>query len=157
MKLREIAKVIKGVHLLEDTVKDNVKTYKELSMLSLEPISFLDERKVIKVNVSHNVSPKQLTKEGDVIVSLYSPMIACYVEKNQEGYAVPHYMGIVRMKNYVKMDSRFIVHFINSARGRRALSKRLESSFSSKPTSLSLVMLNEVELLTGANYLMDRF
>ena len=156
MKLREIAEVIKGVHLLEGSAKDKVKSYKELSMLSLESIAFLDVRKVITVNVEHKVSPKQLTRAGDVIVSLYSPMIACYVEKGQEGYVVPHYMSIVRVKKYMKMDSRFIVHFINSARGRRTLAKRTENFSSSRPTSLPLIMLNEVELLTGANNLMER-
>ena len=155
MKLREIAEVIKGVHLLEGAKK--VKTYKELSMLSLEPISFLDERKMIKVNVTDKVSSKQLTRAGDVVVSLYSPMIACYVEKGQEGYVVPHYMAIIRMKNFKKMDSRFIVHFINSVRGRRALAKTSESFSSSRPTSLPIVMLNEVELLANSNNLMERF
>ena len=155
MKLREIAEVIKGVHLLEGGAKDKVKTYKELSILSLESIAFLDVRKVLTVDVSHKVSSKQLTKAGDVIVSLYSPMIACYVEQGQEGYVVPHYMSIVRMKNYKKLDSRFIVHFINSTRGRRALAKTSENFFSSRPTSLSLAMLNEVELLAGTNNLME--
>jgi hypothetical protein len=156
MKLQEIAEVIKGVHLLEGTVKEKVKLYKELSMLSLEPISFLDERKVITVNVAHKVDSKQLTKAGDVIVSLYSPMIACYVEKGQEGYVVPHYMTIIRIKNYMKIDSRFIVHFINSARGRRALAKTSENFSSSRPTSLPIAMLNRVELLAGANNVMER-
>ncbi|HIP51401.1 MAG TPA: hypothetical protein EYG94_04855 [Campylobacterales bacterium] len=156
MKLREIAEVIKGVHLLEGTKKEKAKTYKELSMLSLESIAFLDERKMISVNVAHKVSPKQLTKAGDIIVSLYSPMIACYVEKGQEGYVVPHYMSIVRVKNYMKMDSRFIVHFINSTRGRRALARTSESFSSSRPTSLPIAMLNEVELLAGTNKLMER-
>ncbi len=157
MKLHEIADVIKGIHLLEGSAKEKVKTYKELSMLSLEPISFLDERKIIKVNVSHKVSSKQLTRAGDVIVSLYSPMIACYVEKGQEGYVVPHYMSIVRVKNSRKMDSRFIVHFINSARGRRALAKTSEYFASSRPTSLPIAILNEVELLKDTNNLIERF
>ena len=156
MKLREIAEVIKGVHLLEGNSTEKVKSYKELSMLSLEPISFLDERKMLVVNVAHKVFPKQLTQAGDVIVSLYSPMIACYVEKGQEGYVVPHYMSIVRVKKYMKMDSRFIVHFINSARGRRALVRTAESFSSSRPTSLPIAILNEVELLAGTNNLMER-
>ena len=157
MKLREVAEIIKGVRLIESTKKEKLKTYKELSMLSLESISFLDERKVIKVDVDHKVSTQQLTKAGDVIVSLYSPMIACYVEKGQEGYVVPHYMSIVRVKRNTKIDSRFIVHFINSSRGRRALTKTSETLFSSRPTSLPIAVLNEVELLEGTNNLMERF
>ena len=156
MKLREIAEVIKGVHLLEGEKKEKVKKYKELSMLSLESIAFLDLRKVISVNVAHKVSAKQLTKAGDVVVSLYSPMIACYVEKGQEGYVVPHFMSIIRVKKYMKMDSRFIVHFINSTRGRKALAKTSECFSSSRPTSLPIVILNEVELLAGTNNLMER-
>ncbi|CAA6824757.1 MAG: Unknown protein [uncultured Sulfurovum sp.] len=155
MKLQEIANVIKGTYLVEGHSKASLTEYKELSMLSLEPVAFLDERKMIKVNVGEKVSPKQLTRAGDIVVSLYSPMIACYVEKGQEGYVVPHYMSIIRMKNNLKMDSRFIVHFINSARGRRALSKMSESYSSSRPTSLSLLVLNEVELLADTNNLME--
>ena len=157
MKLREVSEIVKGVHLVEEPKREKVKAYKELTMVSLEPISFLDERKVIKMKSSSRVSSKQLTKAGDVIVSLYSPMIACYVEKGQEGYVVPHYMAIIRMKSYVKLDSRFIVHFINSARGRRALMKISEVLSCSRPTSLPLVTLNEVELLTESNTIVDRF
>ena len=156
MKLREVAEVIKGVHLFEGSKKEKCKKYKELSMVSLESIAFLDERKVIEVEVAHKVSSKQLTKAGDVIVSLYYPMIACYVEQGQEGYVVPHYMAIIRMKNPKKMDSRFIVHFINSARGRRALAKTSEKLFSTRLTSLPLAILNEVELLAETNNLMER-
>ena len=156
MRLREIAEVIKGVHLFEGCKKEKHKRYKELSMVSLESIAFLDERKTIEVDVAQKVSTKQLTKAGDVIVSLYYPMIACYVEKGQEGYVVPHYMAIIRMKNHKKIDSRFVVHFINSTRGRRALVKTSEKLFSSRPTSLPLAMLNEVELLADTNNLMER-
>ena len=157
MKLQEVAEVIKGAYLLEGKADENKIEYKELSMISLEPISFLDERKLITVNSYMEVSSKQLTKAGDVIVSLYFPMIACYVEEGQEGYVVPHYMAIVRMKPYVKIDSRFIVHFINSARGRRALQKVSKGLTLSRPTSLPLVALREVELLAETDKVMDRF
>ena len=156
MKLREIAEVIKGVYLLEGKPKKKTKVYKELSMMSLESISFLDERKMLNIKSSEKVSNKYLTRAGDIVVSLYSPMIACYVERGQESYVVPHYMAIVRMKSYVKLDSRFIVHFINSARGRRVLMKTSELLSQSRPTSLPLVMLNEVELLAESNKLLDR-
>ena len=156
MKLREVAEVIKGAYLLEGKSNDKKREYKELSMISLEPISFLDERKVITVNSSTEVSSKQLTKAGDIVVSLYLPMIACYVEKGQEGYVVPHYMAIIRMKPYVKLDNRFIVHFINSTRGRRALQKVSKGLNLSLPTSLPLVALNEVELLSESDRVIDR-
>jgi hypothetical protein len=157
MKLREVADVIKGCYLLEGKKKEKENIYNELSMVSLEPISFLDERKTIQVNSNQKVSSKQLTKAGDVIVSLYSPMIACYVEKGQEGYVVPHYMAIVRMKSFVKLDSRFIVHFINSTRGRKSFMQYADRLCQSRPTSLPIVMLNEVELLADVNSLMERF
>ena len=156
MKLREVAEVIKGAYLIEGKANKKSKTYNELTMVSLEPIAFLDERKTIIINIEKELSPRQLTKAGDVVVSLYSPMIACYVEKGQEGYVVPHYMAIVRVKSFVKIDSRFIVHFINSARGRRALAKTSESFSNSRPTSLPIVLLNEVELLAGTNNIMER-
>ena len=50
MKLREVAEVIKGAYLLEGKANENKRQYQELSMISLEPISFLDERKIITVN-----------------------------------------------------------------------------------------------------------
>jgi len=157
MKLREVAEVIKGAYLLEGKANKKKKIYKELTMVAIEAISFIDERKLMSVETSQSVNSKQLTKAGDVIVSLYSPMIACYVEKGQEGYVVPHYMAIVRMKSYVKMDSRFIVHFINSSRGRRALEQSSKSLYSCRPTSLPLATLNEVELLSETDRVVERF
>lgn len=156
MKLGEVAEIIRGVHMLEVNTKAKKHVYKELSMFSLEPISFLDERKVLVVNTTQKVSPRQLTRAGDVVVSLYAPMIACYVEKGQEGYVVPHYMSIIRLKAHLRLDSRFIVHFINSARGRRVLAKTAQDFSTSRPTSLPFMMLKEVELLAGANNLMER-
>ena len=156
MKLKDIAEVVKGVHLIEGKRSEKVKVYKELSMVSLEPISFIDERKLIKIQSNKIVSPKNLTKAGDVIVSLYHPMIACYVEKGQEGYAVPHYMAVVRMKSRSKVDSRFVVQFINSARGRRALAKPSIVFKQSRPTSLPVTLLSEVELLKEVNSLLDK-
>lgn len=157
MKLREIAEIIRGVHLIENETESNHYIYQELSMLALEPISFLDERKVLSVKSSSLVSSEYVTQVGDVVVGLYMPMIACYVEQGQEGYIVPHHMAIIRLKPYLNLDSRFIVHFINSARGRRLLLNRSKDFSAVKPTSLPLAMLSEVELLAGANNIMERF
>lgn len=156
MKLGEIAEIIKGVHILEVNTKEKKYVYRELSMFSLEPISFLDERKVLMVNAVKKVPARQLTRAGDVVVSLYSPMIACYVEKGQEGYVVPHYMSIIRLKSHLRLDSRFIVHFVNSARGRRVLAQATQDFSTSRPTSLPFMMLKEIELLADANNLMER-
>ena len=156
MKLKEVAEVIKGAYLVEGKAKSKNKACKELTMVALEPISFLDERKLLEVKCTNEASTKQLTKAGDVVVSLYHPMIACYVEKGQEGYVVPHYMAIVRRKPYVKLDSRFIVQFINSTRGRRALAEKAREFDFVNPTSLPLATLSDVELLADTNRLMER-
>jgi len=156
MKLKEVAEIIKGAYLLEGKAKSKKKACKELTMVALEPISFLDERKLLEVKCTNEASSQQLTKAGDVIVSLYHPMIACYVEKGQEGYVVPHYMAIVRKKPYVKLDSRFIVQFINSTRGRRALAEKAREFDFVNPTSLPLATLSDVELLADTNRLMER-
>ncbi len=156
MKLKEVANIIKGAYLKEELGKKSCK-YKELTMISLEPISFIDERKVIEVNCSSNVLSTQLTQEGDVIVSLYYPMIACYVEKGQEGYVVPHYMAIIRLKPYVNIDARFIVQFINSTRGRKALCKELSSLYGIRPSTLPLKYLNNVDILGEENTIIESF
>lgn len=157
MKLREVSVVIKGAHIIDEPSIKKRKLYKELTMLSLEPISFIDERKLIDVSLCHKLPSTQLTKAGDVVVSLYHPMIACYVEKGQEGYVVPHYMALIRMKPHTTLDSRFIVQFINSSRGRGALLKTSQAFQQSRPTSLPIMTLNEVELLQGVNQLLERF
>ena len=158
MKLKEIAEVIRGAYLVEGKAKrKKKKACRELTMLSLEPISFLDERKLLEVNCENEALPKQLTKAGDVIVSLYHPMIACYVEKGQEGYVVPHYMVIVRTRPYVQLDSRFIVQFINSTRGRRALAEKAKEFDYANPASLPLATLSNVELLADVNRLIERY
>ena len=156
MKLKEVAEIIRGAYLVEGKAKSKKKACKELTMVSLEPISFLDERKFLEIKCANEASSKQLTKAGDVIVSLYHPMIACYVEKGQEGYVVPHYMAIVRRKPYVKLDSRFIVQFINSTRGRRSLAEKAREFDYVNPTSLPLATLSNVELLNDVNRLLER-
>ena len=157
MKLQEIAEIIRGAYLVEGKAKGKKKkACRELTMVALEPISFIDERKLLEVNCTNEASSKQLTHAGDIIVSLYHPMIACYVEKGQEGYVVPHYMAIVRTKAYVQLDSRFIVQFINSTRGRRALAEKAREFDCVNPTSLPLATLSNVELLGDVNRLVER-
>ncbi len=157
MKLKEIANIIKGTHLKEREDKDSHHIYKELTMLSLEPISFIDERKLINVDSNKTVLPKNLTQEGDVIVSLYFPMIACFVEEGQSGLVIPHYMAAIRMKPHIEIDSRFIVQFINSTRGRKAVCEKVSSLYSIRPTSLPLTYLNNVDIRDKENTLLESF
>jgi len=154
MKLKEIAEIIKGAHLIEGQNKDSKCKQKELTMVSLEPISFIDERKVIEVK-DCKCESNQLTRVGDVVVSLYYPMIACYVEEGQDGFVVPHYMAVVRIKEDLDIDSRFIVQFINSVRGRKALGKEITKSYGVVPTSLPLNYLNNVDIREHENILLE--
>ncbi len=147
MKLKEVANIIKGIHIKSKEDSSNIEyIYRELTISSLEPISFIDERKLIEVKSDREVSSRFLTQRGDVIVSLYFPMIACYVEEEQEGFLVPHYMAIIRMKRGIKIDSRFIVQFINSIRGRKTICENVSKLYTIKPTSLPLKYLNNADL-----------
>ena len=158
MKLKEVANVIKGTYLKEkESDTQNHTIYKELTILSLEPISFIDERKLIEVDSNKKVSSENLTQVGDVIVSLYFPMIACFVEEGQEGLVIPHNMAVVRVKEGVNLDSRFIVQFINSTRGRKAICEKVSSLYTIRPTSLPLTYLNNVDLLDKENVLLEGF
>jgi len=158
MKLKEIADIIKGTHLKEkENDTQNHTIYKELTMLALEPISFIDERKLIEVDSNKKVSPENLTQVGDVIVSLYFPMIACFVEEGQEGLVIPHYMAAVRLKKGVDLDSRFVVQFINSTRGRKAICEKVSKLYTIRPTSLPLKYLNNVDILGKENVLIESF
>jgi hypothetical protein len=154
MKLKEIADIIKGAYLIEGQNKNSKCKQKELTMVSLEPISFIDERKLIEVN-DCKCESNQLTQVGDVVVSLYYPMIACYVEEGQDGFVIPHYMAVVRLKSNVELDTRFIVQFINSVRGRKALGREITKSYSVVPTSLPLKYLNNVDIRDNENALLE--
>jgi hypothetical protein len=154
LKLKEIADIIKGAHLIEGQNRNSKCKQKELTMIALEPISFIDERKLIEVK-DCKCDSNQLTQVGDVIVSLYYPMIACYVEEGQEGFVVPHYMAVVRMKPNVNLDSRFVVQFINSSRGREALKGEISSLYGIQPSSLPLKYLNNVDILEKENSLLS--
>jgi hypothetical protein len=156
MKLKEVADIIKGTHLKEREGCDQPhRIYRELTILSLEPISFIDERKLIEVDTNKIVSPKNLTLEGDVIVSLYFPMIACFVEEGQGGLVVPHNMAIIRMKEGVEIDSRFIVQFINSSHGRKAICEKVSNLYKIKPTAFPLKYLNNVDIRDKENTLLE--
>ena len=154
MKLQEIADTIKGTYRKED-LNENAQTYKELTMKSLEPISFIDDRNLTTISPVGGIPFEELTQEGDIIVSLYFPMIACYVEPEQAGYAIPHYMAIIRLRPYINMDSRFIAQFINSSRGREALGKEVTSLYTIQPNTLPLTYLNNVDILRKQNEILS--
>ena len=156
MKLKEVANIIKGTHIKSEENSNNREyKYKELTISSLEPISFIDERKLIEVTSDRKVPSKFLTKSGDVIVSLYFPMIACYVEENQEGFLIPNYMAVVRIKRGINIDSRFIVQFINSVRGRKTICENVSKLYTIKPTSLPLKYLNNADIRKYENTLLE--
>lgn len=123
-------------------------------MKSLEPISFIDDRNLITISPQGGIPFEELTQEGDIIVSLHFPIIACYVEAEQAGYALPHYMAIIRLRPYINMDSRFIAQFINSSRGRESLGKEVSSLYTIQPTTLPLTYLNNVDILKQQNELL---
>ena len=152
MKLQEIADTIKGAYRKEEL---GVESYKELTMKSLEPISFIDDRNLTTIYPKGGIPFEELTQEGDIVVSLYFPMIACYVEEEQAGYAIPHYMAIIRLRPYINMDSRFIAQFINSSRGREALGKEVTSLYRIQPTTLPLTYLNNVDILSKENEILS--
>ena len=152
MKLQEIADTIKGAYRKEE---QGAEKYKELTMKSLEPISFIDDRNLTTISPEGGIPFEELTQEGDIVVSLYFPMIACYVEEEQAGYAIPHYMAIIRLRPYINMDSRFIAQFVNSSRGREALGKEVTSLYSIQPTTLPLTYLNNVDILSKENELLS--
>jgi len=154
MKLQEIADTIKGSYRKDDLAK-SVQRYQELTMKSLEPISFIDDRNLTSISPLGGIPFEELTQEGDIIVSLHFPMIACYVEPEQAGYALPHYMAIIRLRPYINMDSRFIAQFINSQRGREELGKEVTARYKIKPTSLPLSYLNNVDILRKENELIS--
>jgi hypothetical protein len=153
MKLQEIADIIKGAYHKEE-LGVNVETYQELTMKSLEPISFIDDRNLITISPCGGIPFEDLTQEGDIVVSLHFPIIACYVEAEQAGYALPHYMAIIRLRPYINMDSRFIAQFINSSRGRESLGKEVSSLYTIQPTTLPLTYLNNVDILKKENELL---
>ena len=154
MKLQEIADTIKGAYRRNDLTKDAL-TYQELTMKSLEPISFIDDRNLTTISPLEGVPFEDLTQEGDIIVSLHFPMIACYVEAKQAGYAIPHYMAIIRLRPYINMDSRFIAQFINSSRGREELGREVTSLYEIQPTTLPLTYLNNVDILRKQNEILS--
>ncbi|MCK5854307.1 MAG: hypothetical protein KAG56_03740 [Sulfurovaceae bacterium] len=154
MKLQEIADTIKGAYRKED-LSESVQTYQELTMKSLEPISFIDDRNLTTISPVEVIPFEELTQEGDIIVSLHFPMIACYVEEEQIGYAIPHYMAIIRLRPYINMDSRFIAQFINSSRGREVLGREVTSLYEIQPTTLPLTYLNNVDILRKQNEILS--
>ena len=85
------------------------------------------------------------------------PMVACFVEEGQDGLVIPHYMASVRLKKGIKLDSRFIVQFINSTRGRKAICEKVSDLYTIKPTSLPLKYLNNVDILGKENVLLESF
>jgi len=154
MKLQEIADTIKGAYRKEE-LGVNVERYKELTMKSLEPISFIDDRNLVTISPAGGIPFEELTQEGDIVVSLYFPMIACYVEAEQAGYAIPHYMAIIRLRPYINMDSRFIAQFVNSSRGREILGKGVTSRYSIQPITVPLTYLNNIDIIKKENELLS--
>ena len=101
------------------------------------------------------------------MVSLSSPIfealrifcsaIGLSQEEGQSGLVIPHYMAAIRMKPNVEIDSRFIVQFINSTRGRKAICEKVSRLYTIRPTSLPLTYLNNVDIRDRENTILESF
>lgn len=111
-KLSDLAQITSGYNI--NRVKSESKTefeYKMITTNSMKEGLFRSED-LKKVFLIKKASSDHLTKEGDIVVKILSPIEALYVTKDMEGLLVPINFYIIRVDNEAFIN-RYISFYLN--------------------------------------------
>ena len=115
--LENIAEIFSGIPIFR--VTDNNSPLKPVLKNKLDENNYLEYK---HENISDNTDLKYYSKKGDLVISLSQPNTV--YKLNQEGFIIPMYFAIIRLKkNY---DPSFMFHILNSNYFHRELYKLLE-------------------------------
>ena len=116
-KLSDIADIRTGLVVSRKAASlrvHSVHQYRLLTLASIADNGDIIENKLDDFFANQKIQDMYLAKEGDIVVRLSSPNIACYISKEYAGLLVPSQFAIIR---YKKKDvlSEYIGVAINSA------------------------------------------
>lgn len=115
----------------------NGKTYKILTLRSIKNIE-IDTKQLDEFVSKEEIDSKYLTKEGDVILGLFSPYSATIIRKETENIIVPQSFAIIRTE---KINPEYLAYYLNSNKAKYELQKR--SSGTTIP-KISIKKLKEI-------------
>ena len=75
---------------------------------------FVDLNTTKEIKCKTEIDEKKLTREGDIILSASMPYNAAYITKETSGLFVPSFCLLIRIKNSLEIDAKFLTAFINS-------------------------------------------
>lgn len=149
MKLADIAGIRIGLVLSrQKNSNQNIKKhfYKTLTLNSVTAGGTVDIPKLEECYVSNKISPKYLTKEGDVVIRLSEPNTAVFINTELAGLVIPSQFDIIEItRNDVLPE--FLALALNSTPAKRQIDQ-YKSGTSIKTISTSQLLELEIDILS---------
>lgn len=138
-KLKELARIKVGLHLLRKKAKTYDENKFEYDIITLKDFSskgFLKKCEMNKYISIEKLSQNYLTKEGDVLIRLREPSFAVYINKDNSGLLFSSLMAVIKPSKDI--DGKYLTSIINS----NLIQKRLQKK--SKGTTISMITVKDL-------------
>ena len=131
MKLDEVAKIIVG-QIMTRVSAENKNENDTIGIVKVLVPKAISDGIIVKedlgeLQICKMIDEKKFTREGDVVVKLSTPYDATYVTKENEGWAVPSFCAIIRVKKD-EMDAKYLSAFLNTRYVREILKSKVMGS-----------------------------
>lgn len=116
-KLSEIALIIGGQiisRVIADSVKGDLIIDGNRKTIVAKTISegYINSDNIIINDYKKTLDKEKLTRKGDIVIKLSSPVYACLIDENNTGMLVSSFCAIIR--NVKDIDKRYLAAFLNS-------------------------------------------
>ncbi|UUV20049.1 hypothetical protein NRK67_16830 (plasmid) [Fusobacteria bacterium ZRK30] len=129
MKLEELCDIKIGVQLLRHKIKEKEEEKeklkkKSISLKSIENFG-LSEEKIEEIYLKKDVSSEYYTRKGDILLKLAKPNDVVSIS-NEIGIIIPHHFAILRIKENMEVDPKYLSYLLGSNKIKRQINKTLE-------------------------------
>ena len=131
MELKEIVEMNVGLIISRKEAKKPDKTYKVYNLLTTKCIldeGILDSSLIQSFNSKEEIDEKYLTQENDIILKTSYPYTSFCIDKNNTNLLISSNFIILRLKENLIFNSKFIAIYMNSDKVKSYLSNQLRNS-----------------------------
>lgn len=152
LKIKDIAIAKSGMVLSRKRAgkfEKPAEKYKALTLKSISKYGKINHNDLEDYYSSEKLSEDYITREGDIIVRLREPILAAYIDKEDENILVPSYFLKIRVLSD-KILPQYLTYYINSKNVQQQLKRHIAG------TSIPMIKPSVIKDLEVPNISLSR-
>jgi len=130
-RLSQIAEIRTGLVLSRFKAKEGSPrrySYPLVGLRCFAEGSTLDPAGVERFETDREPDEKYLTRAGDLLVRLRTPLKALYITEDEAGYLYPSLIAAIRLKDEDLISPKYLLHSLHSSSVFRQLSEKIKGT-----------------------------